>query len=441
MTGTATQTRLRTLRESFWFVPTLLCIAALLIAQLMVAIDQVAELQNWGALNALIFHVGPAGGRDILTAIAGSVLTVAATSFSITISVLATASATYGPRLVRNFMKDRANQYVLGVFCATFLYCLMVLRTIRAREESTPGFVPDIAVNGAVLLAVLNVAVLVFFIHHIADSIQVSTLAGKVRRELQESVEAAFPERDTGADNSPTIAANPPNTSAGLVHAEKNSAYIQAIDTERIMKAATDAGAVVRLPRPPGAHVIKDDVVAEVWPASCADDLADTIRNSISAGQERTPYSDPRFAVQQVVEMGVRALSPSTNDPYTARNALDEVASGLALACSRPEPQDVFNDDDSVPRLFISAPTTLQLLDETFDPVRTYALEHPIVILKACELAQRLFEVATAPEILRGIHNHVRLLVQAFEGTRPMDRDVLAVRRAAEPVLSATLNT
>lgn len=441
MTGTAIQTRLRSLRESFWFVPALLCIAALLIAQLTVGIDQVADLQNWPILDAFIFHVGPAGGRDILTAIAGSVLTVAATSFSITISVLATASATYGPRLVRNFMKDRANQYVLGVFSATFLYCLMVLRTIRAKEDSAPGFVPDIAVNGAVLLAVLNVAVLVFFIHHIADSIQVSTLAGKVRRELQESVEAAFPERDTDTDSSPTIAAYPPNTPAGLVRAENDSAYVQAIDTERIMKAATDASAVVRLARPPGAHIIKDDVVAEVWPSSCADDLADTIRKSISLGQERTPYRDPRFAVQQVVEMGVRALSPSTNDPYTARNALDEVASGLALACSRPEPQNIFTDDDSVPRVFLSAPTTVHLLDETFDPIRTYALEHAIVITKACELAHRLHEVATAPETLRGLRNHVELLVQAFEGTNPMERDVLAVRRAAEPVLSAALNT
>lgn len=441
MTGTAMQTRLRTLRESFWFIPTLICVAALLISQVMVVIDQVSDLQNWPILDSVIFHVGPAGGRDILTSIAGSILTVAATSFSITISVLATASSTYGPRLVRNFMKDRANQFVLGVFCATFLYCVMVLRTIRAKTDSVDGFVPDIAINGAVLLAVLNVAVLVFFIHHIADSIQVSTLAGRVRRELEQSIETAFPDRDTDSDNDPTVAANPPKTPAGLVRAKRDSAYIQAIDTDRIMKAATEAGAVVRLPHPPGRHIIKDDVIAEVWPSSCAESLAETIRHSISTGQERTPYRDPRFAVQQVVEMGVRALSPSTNDPYTARNALDEVTSGLALACSRPRPQDRFRDDDDVPRLFISATTALLLLDETFDAVRAYGLEHRIVILKACELAQRLLDASTALDTSQGIRDHISLLVQAFEGTNPMDRDAQDVRRAAEPVLSAALNT
>ncbi len=434
MTTATTQTKFRTLRESFWFVPAILCVTSTIVAQLILALDQLVDQQSAGPLDSLIFHVGPAGGRDMLTAIAGSVLTVAATSFSITISVLATASSTYGPRLVRNFMKDRANQFVLGIFCATFLYCLMVLRTIRAPEDSGSGYVPDFAVNGSVVLAVLNVAVLVFFIHHIADSIQVSTLAARVRRELQQSIEASFPESNTD-DAGPAAT---PDGLPGLVRAEVDSAYLQAFDTERLLKAAKKADAVIRLAHSPGAHLIKGQVVAEVWPSSCAENLTDSILGSMATGQERTPYSDPLFAVQQVVEMGVRALSPGTNDPYTARNALDEVASGLAVACSRPRPLTVLGDDDGVARVFLTTPSALDLLDETFDAVRNYALEHPTVILKACELARQLDNLSTAPETSQRIREHVQLLVEAFEKTHPMEPDVQAVRRAAETVLPAT---
>lgn len=187
--------RLRTARESFWFLPGVLGVGALVLAELVVTLDRYLDGASYGPLDALLVRVGASGSRDILGAIGGSMLGVAATSFSITISVLATTSSSYGPRLVRNFMADRGNQLVLGIFGSTFLYSLMVLRSIRSLDSGDGDtFVPDLAVNLAVVLAVLDVAVLVYFIHHIADSVQVSSLVQRVRRDLVSTVDDLCPE-------------------------------------------------------------------------------------------------------------------------------------------------------------------------------------------------------------------------------------------------------
>ena len=126
--------RLVRIRESFWFLPAVLTVLAALLAEVLVSLDA-RVTWSLGPLDVLIYRVGEDGSRDVLGVIAGTSMAVASTSFSITIAVLALASSSYGPRLVRNFMADRGNQTVLGVYVATFLYCLLVLRSIRVTGD------------------------------------------------------------------------------------------------------------------------------------------------------------------------------------------------------------------------------------------------------------------------------------------------------------------
>ncbi len=184
------------LLQSFWFLPAVLCVLAVILAETLVVVDRRLADVDLGLLEILITRVGESGSRDLLGAVAGSTLAVASTTFSITIAVLALSSSTYGPRLVRNFMADRGNQFVLGVFVATFLYSLLVLRAIRIPSDGGGDyFVPHLAVNVAVLLAVLSIGVLVYFIHHISDRVQVWTLARQVRTDLLAAVDRLYPER------------------------------------------------------------------------------------------------------------------------------------------------------------------------------------------------------------------------------------------------------
>jgi uncharacterized membrane protein len=207
---------LHRVRERFWFIPAVLCLGATLLAEALILLDEhpgLLPLPGW--VDGVLYRVGESGSRAILTAIAGSSLAVAGTTFSITVAVLALTSSSYGPRLIRNFMADRANQFVLGVYVATFLYSLLVLRSVRAVGD--PGdpearvFVPHLAVNGAVLLAVLNVGVLIYFIHHISDSIQISTITRRIRSDLHATIERRYPEElGPGEDQVDGASGRPP---------------------------------------------------------------------------------------------------------------------------------------------------------------------------------------------------------------------------------------
>lgn len=181
-------------RSSLWFVPGLLVLTAIGLALGLVEVDltfaQQLQAQRWQPL----LNTGAEGARGMLTAIAGSMITVAGVVFSMTIVTLSLASTQYTPRILRNFMRDRANQIVLGIFVAIFAYCLIVLRTIRGgAEKDGAGFVPLLAVAFAMLLALLSIGCLIFFIHHVATSIQASSILSAIAQQTMRAIETLFP--------------------------------------------------------------------------------------------------------------------------------------------------------------------------------------------------------------------------------------------------------
>jgi uncharacterized membrane protein len=179
------------LRSSYWFVPSVMALLSIGVALGMIVVDQsVGEdgIQGYW----WIYAGGPDGARAVLATVAGSIISVAGVTFSIKIAALTLASQQFGPRLLRNFMADRGNQFVLGTFIATFLYCLLVLRTVRSWEDAE--FVPHLSVTLGVLLAVASLGVLIYFIHHIAASIQASNVIARVSGELQAAIDRLFPE-------------------------------------------------------------------------------------------------------------------------------------------------------------------------------------------------------------------------------------------------------
>ena len=180
------------LHTSFWFLPALMTFAAIGLSFATIALDWVVQ-ESLLKRVALVWIGGIEGARQLLSTIAGSMITVAGVVFSITIVVLALASSQFGPRLLRNFMRDRGNQVVLGTFIATFTYCLLVLRSIHG-GDGTP-FVPYISVSLGIALALVSVAVLIYFIHHVSVIIQAPTVIAMVAAELEDGIERLFPEK------------------------------------------------------------------------------------------------------------------------------------------------------------------------------------------------------------------------------------------------------
>lgn len=417
-------TRLMRLRESLWFVPGLMVIGAIVAAQVVVAVDSWLDGLTGQVLpDSLV--LGVEGSRGILVAIAGSVLAVAGTTFSITMSVIATASSTYGPRLVRNFMADRSNQRVLGLFVATFVYCLLVLRRVTDDPAGGGGSVPHLAVYLAIVLALLNVAALVYFLHHIADIIQVATLVRRVRGELEAVVRTLYGVEET-ARHVPASALREPV--ADVLAGE--AGFVTHVDESALVRAASRHDGVVELVATPGTHVLVGEPLALV--GGDAEPLTDAVRRHVRIGDTRTPAHDVLFAVQQLVEMAVRAVSPSMNDPYTAQNAIEELASGLVPALRNPEPDAGRVDDDGRLRLVWRPPSGHELIDAVYDDLRVYAASDPRVVRAGLGLARRLLLVA--PEApARRVHDQLDELLAAAEraGMADFDLDRLRDERAA----------
>lgn len=398
------RSRLLHARESFWFIPALSGVGAVLLALALVEVDRTLQAEGVRSIP-FVADLSATGGRAILAAIGGTMLGVAATSFSITISVLATTSSTYGPRLVRNFMADRGNQVVLAVHTSAFLYSLVVLRAVRTEEDSSTTFVPSLAVSVAVLFATGGVAVLVYFIHHIASSVQVTTLQSRVLDELLAVIDLLYPE----APPIPALNGGPVPAPTGESVRASSSGYVQHVDVARLCRAATSADVVLRVLATPGTHVLAGQAIAEVLappqPAraaepvtgegSSSEDLARSVRPAFTVAAPRTPHQDLRFATQGLVEIGVRGLAAGTNDPYTCVSAIDALGGALTTLCSRPESSGVVADDEGRVRVLCAWPTRAEVLSDVFLALRTYGMAHPLVVRAGVRLIDRLERVTT----------------------------------------------
>ncbi|MDQ3717146.1 MAG: DUF2254 domain-containing protein [Actinomycetota bacterium] len=424
------------IRESFWFIPAALCVLGGLVAEGLVIVEEEVGRLSLGPLDALVYRVGPSGSRDLLGAIAGSVLTVAATSFSITIAVLTLASSTYGPRLVRNFMADRGNQLVLGVYVATFVYSLLVLRSVRAEGEllEQEAFVPQFAVTVALLLALLSIGVLVYFIHHVSDSVQVWTLAQRTSADLLEAVNHVFPDDGRGESGQWRTSVELPTTDGVAVRADR-SGYVAAVRDSQLVYAATRHDAVMMLRVRPGNFCVQGTTLATVWSDGAAHEVLEgTVRSAVTLMEERTSDQDVMFAVQQLIEMVVRALSPSTNDPFTAVNALDQVSVGLCALVSRPLPSPDHRDEAGVLRVRNPGVAPTEALDFVFDAIRVYALEHPLVLQATVEMSARVGGRARDVALREHLAGQLDLLLFAFERTAPPTHDLIRLQEQVAPV-------
>lgn len=424
-------------RESFWFLPAVLVLLAIVLSQLALFADR-QLLLDWADQPQLA--IGVDGSRGLLTTIGGSVMAVAGTVFSITISVIATASSSYGPRLVRNFMADRGNQLVLGVFVSTFAYCIIVLRSVNS-EDSEAGraaFVPYLSVYLALVIALVNIGCLVYFIHHIADSIQISTLVESVRDDLRQVAGREFPESsdDIGDGAVPGVELDPGDDTVVEVVAG-TPGYLTGIDISSLVELAGKRDLLVELVPRVGDHLIATEALARVRRTADSaardddtDGLARAIQRVATIDDARTPHQDVRFAVQQLVEMAVRALSSGTNDPFTAQNAIDELGSGLAAIARGVERPDGIADSDGTLRVVLRRPRPVELVDLVFDDLRTHGSTDMRVVRPAIALARRI-EEAGSPELAQRAWMHVGLMLDAFEASGAPAFDVDRMRTLA----------
>ena len=432
------------IRSSFWFVPSIMAVGAVTLAFVTVAFD--SRVTDWLRRTlGWTFIDGASGASTVLGTIAGSMITIAGVVFSMTLVALSLASSQLGPRMLRIFMSDTTTHVVLGTFVATFLYCLLVLRTIRRAEEVL--FVPHLSVLLGVVFAVVSVGVLIFFIHHVSVSLQANEIVARVSGKLIEGIDRLFPEKiGRGA---PQIPAKPPE--ASFINAFDREArpvgaigdgYLQFIDSDVLMALAMEEDVVLRLERRPGDYVVADGPLVLVWPGDRATDKIITqIRSAFTLGNQRTPRQDLECVINQLVEIAVRALSPGLNDPFTAITCVDHLGSALSRLAQREMPSPYRHDEQDQLRLITSAVSFPMIADAAFGQIRQYARSSAAVTMRLLETIAVVAEFANRAEDRAALQSHAEMINRgAREGlSESEDRRVVekhyqaASKRLSEP--------
>lgn len=324
--------RLRTLwlrvNASYWFFPSLLSLAALLLAALAVAVDRAGLADPWLAAIGLPL-VTAEGARTSLGVIAGAMVGVTATVFSVTLAAVAYASGAYGPRLLTNFLRDRGNQLALGVFVAVFVLALVVLQTVRSPVEGDPGtgFVPQVALLLTTAAAMFAVAVLVFFLHHVPASIRIDAVLAGIGWQLLRSIEARYPHKGGAREPGPR--------DAGLPVAAAGPGNVEIVDHAALERLAERRDVRLALCVRAGDFVHRELPLAEVLDGAVDEELAAGVRAAFALGESRTPAQDLEYPIDELVEIALRALSPGVNDPFTAVTALHWLGAATASLAAR----------------------------------------------------------------------------------------------------------
>ncbi|MBR9989533.1 MAG: DUF2254 domain-containing protein [Gemmatimonadetes bacterium] len=420
--------------DSLWFVPAVLTLAGAVAAILLVnandtLLGQVGADGRWWAFGGTA-----EGAAGVLSAISGSIITVTGVVFSVTIVALQLASSQFTPRVLRQFTSDRANQIVLGVFIGTFTYTLLVQRTLRTADAGEE-FVPNIAVTGAVLLALVSIAFLIFFINHAARSIQASVIIDSVALDTLASIRRVFPERMEEDDEEPLVLADAytegRDEPSRAIRVTK-SGYIQEIDRATLKKVAELNHLFIRLDAEIGRFILPGDEVMCVWPAVEVDEQIEAdLRGALLLGMERTPHQDLKLGVIELMDIAVKAMSPSVNDPTTALNAMDRLGELLLELAWRKRGDRVEMSGHGRPVLITRRPVLEDTLGIAFDQLRHYAADNPMVAIAMMRLLGRLS--ATAPFAARAAFARQLHEVKSTAENRikdPVDRtrfDVAAV--------------
>ena len=433
------------LRSSFWFVPSLIVAVSIALAVALVEADSIGSDQ-WLARWPRLFGVGAEGARGMLSTIAGSMMTVVGVTFSMTLVTLALASSQYTSRILRNFMRDRVTQVVLGIFAGIFTYCLIVLRTIRSGDEG--GFVPSLAVSFGVVLAIGGIGVLIFFIHHIASSIQASNIIASVAAETMVAVDRLFPEKlghgpiEGDEDPSPL----PLSERSWQAVSARENGYIQSVDNAALLRLAREHQTIVRMERGIGEFVVQSTPLASLALEDPPEkEIIAALQAAYSINRYRTVEHDSAFGIRQIVDMALKALSPGINDTTTAVMCVDYLTAILARLASRNIPSSRRYEDGEL-RVITIGPTFAGLLAESFDQIRGSAKGNVAIMLRMLGALQTIAGLTARPGRRRALRDQVRWIAELAERTLESAHDraridlrLAHVREAleADPVLCA----
>lgn len=379
------------LGAQLWPIPTLAVVTALLLGFALPELDAVVDEHLSDQASGWLFGGDADAARSLLGAIASSLITVTALTFSLTVVTLQLASSQFSPRLLRTFTSDQFVQVTLALFLATFTYALTVLRGVRSAGDGAAEFVPKIAVTLAFVLAVASVLGLVMFLAHLTEQIRVETMLRNVHRDASSTMRTVLSKREPDADGLVQPQPQPPPGALTLL--AKEDGFLNWIDQRALLAVAVDEHAVLSFDVYPGSFLVVDTPMGAAWPYGGdrfdddkAQRIAARIAGCIHTGFERTSAQDVGYGLRQLTDVVNKALSPGINDPTTAIHALGHISAFLCALTDHNLGAELSCDQDNRVRVVERRPDFAAYVDLGISQPRRYGATDPQVL-------ERIFQV------------------------------------------------
>ncbi|HET7014028.1 MAG TPA: DUF2254 domain-containing protein [Streptosporangiaceae bacterium] len=423
------------LRTNLWLVPLIEVVVALALFAVTYALDRAAFGGHFG-LPSWALSGSPDASRQILTTVAAAIITVVGVVFSIVIVALTLASTQFGPRMLRNFIRDPGTQVTLGTFVATFVYAMLALGAIG--QESHGNFVPHISITVTLVLLVVDLGVLIYFIHHIATQIQLPQVIASIAGDLAKAIEtqagnAAATKAAPSA--AATLAKLAVTDGVGGVVGAPGSGYLQSIDRRTLVRIAADSNVVIQMMHRPGHFLVQGHPYATVWPAEKADVVARELGRSHVTGPYRTLVQDVSFGLDQLVEIGLRALSPAVNDTFTAITCIDWIGDSLYKVTGNWQPRHVYRDSAGQVRVITIEPTYERLVERSFEKLRQASTGMPAIMIRQLDALAKIMQRADTEAERAFLADQAAMIDRLARSTVGEEADLADVQLAYEAVL------
>ena len=379
------------LRTNLWLVPTIGVLGAGLLFAATYHVDRQAFAGRL-KLPAWTDNGSSDAARQILIGIAAAVITVVGLVFSVTIVALTLASTQFGPRMLRNFVRDRGTQATLGTLVATFVFAVLALGSIAHGDQG--DFVPHLSITVSLGLLLVALGVLIYFIHHVATMIQLPRVIASIASDLAAAIEAEMGTRrarTVGAELGPSVAEIETRLATdGVIIPASSSGYLQFVAYDRLVDIATRSEGVMRLLHRPGHFVVEGLPLAAVWPPETAPRFLHQLKRAHVTGPHRTLAQDLAFAIDQLVEIAIRALSPAVNDTFTAIACIDWLTDTICKITAQWDPPTVHRDTLGNIRVLAAEIRLERFVERAFDQIRQSGRGMPAILIRQLDGLERI---------------------------------------------------
>lgn len=419
------------IQASLWFIPALCTGGAVLAASLALGLDQ--QIIGTDAAISIRALVGsPDSARDVMSVIAGGMVSIVGVTFSVVVIALVLASNQFSPRILRSFTSDRINQTVLGVFVGTFLYAVLILRSIRSSGDQGGAYVPALGVTLGMVGAVVALGFFIYFIHHISTTIQVSSIISSIASDTQDAIDELL-DRPVGPTGPARIGARVRLQPDGQPVPAPKPGYLVRIDEDRLVRVAAQEDVVIESMVGPGDFRASGDVLAVVQgETSDTGALVDKVREAFVMRRHRTIPEDPAFGFRELSDIALKAISPAVNDPTTACTCVDYLGSHLYSMVDRDMPASEITDDEDRVRLRLPSAEFDDYVDLAFTEIRHYGGSDLAVVLRLLHALSRLAEATRREDRLEVVWQHARNVLDEADRGLQHDADRETVNRQFE---------